>query len=87
MLNYQKKLKPNARILRKNSTDAERKLWSHIRRKYFCNVQFYRQKPIGRYIVDFYAPSVKLVIEVDGGQHFEQKHLLYDKSRDTYLKN
>jgi very-short-patch-repair endonuclease len=85
MLYYQEKLKSNARALRKNLTDAEKKLWSQIRRKYFCDVQFYRQKPIGHYIVDFYAPAVKLVIELDGGQHFEQNHAAYDKLRDAYL--
>jgi very-short-patch-repair endonuclease len=85
MLYYQKKLKANAQILRKNLTDAERKLWSRIRGKYFCGVQFYRQKPIGNYIVDFYAPAVKLVIELDGGQHFEQEHIAYDELRDAYL--
>ena len=54
--------------------------------KTLCNVQFYRQKPIGHYIVDFYAPSASLVIEVDGGQHFEIEHRQKDQMRDAYLK-
>lgn len=47
--------------------------------------QFYRQKTIGRYIVDFYCAKLQLVIEVDGGQHFEEKQLLYDKERTVFL--
>ncbi len=48
-------------------TDAERLLWSKLRRKQVKNFQFYRQRIIGNYIVDFYCPSSKLIIEVDGG--------------------
>jgi len=48
-------------------TDAEQLLWKYVRRKQLCDIQFYRQKPIGHYIVDFYAPAAKLVIEIDGG--------------------
>ena len=61
-------------------------LWSRIRRKQIKNIQFYRQKPIGNFIVDFYAPSAKLVIEVDGGQHFEEAHIERDEKRDMYLR-
>jgi len=52
--------------LRRNATDAERHLWQRLRRKQILDVQLYRQKPIGDYIADFYAPAVKLVIELDG---------------------
>ncbi|OGO94582.1 MAG: hypothetical protein A3F10_04120 [Coxiella sp. RIFCSPHIGHO2_12_FULL_42_15] len=85
MLYYNLKLKKRARVLRCHQTDAERLLWSRLRRKQMASIQFYRQKPIGEYIVDFYAPSKKLVIEVDGGQHFEKKHLQYDKKRTHFL--
>lgn len=85
MLKYNKNNKQNARSLRKNMTDAERVVWSRIRRKQLLGVQFYRQKPIANFIVDFYAPSVKLVIEIDGSQHYEQEHLLRDKKRDSEL--
>lgn len=51
-------------------TDAERLLWSRIRRNQLKGFQFYRQKITGNYIVDFYCPELKLVIEVDGGQHY-----------------
>ena len=48
-------------------------------------VQFYRQKPIGDYIVDFYAPKAKLVVEVDGSQHLTGDHVELDQKRDLYL--
>lgn len=85
MLYYNKKNKTNARHLRANQTDAENLLWLRLRRKQIKNIQFYRQKPINNFIVDFYAPSIKLVIEVDGGQHFEDDYLEKDKNRDTCL--
>jgi len=66
-------------------TDAENKLWSKIRRKQISGIQFYRQKPIGSYIVDFYAPEVKLVIEVDGSQHLDKNGREEDKKRDRDL--
>ena len=50
-------------------------------------VQFYRQKPIGPYIVDFYAPNAKLVVEVDGGQHLESEQLGRDAHRDDHLRS
>lgn len=76
----------NAQHLRANQTDAEILLWSRLRRKQIKNTQFYRQKPISHFIVDFYAPSVKLVIEIDGEQHFEEKHIRQDMKRDAYLQ-
>lgn len=85
MLHYNRKNKNNSRYLRSHLTDAEILLWSHIRRKQINNLQFYRQKPIGKFIVDFYSPSVKLVIEIDGGQHFEVLHREQDRKRDLYL--
>jgi very-short-patch-repair endonuclease len=86
LLDYNKKLKTNARRLRSNSTDAEILLWSRLRGKQLLNVQFYRQKPIGNYIADFYAPLGKLVIEVDGGQHYEENYLQKDQERDFFME-
>ncbi len=60
MLPYNRRLKTKARSLRTNPTDAELHLWYRLRRKQILGVQFYRQKPIGNYIADFYAPAVKL---------------------------
>ena len=68
-------------------TDSESVLWSKLRRKQLSGVQFYRQKPIGNYIVDFYAPGARLVVEVDGSQHLEQDHAGKDQLRDEYLKD
>lgn len=68
-------------------TVPERMLWSQIRRKQIENIQFLRQKPIGSYIVDFYAPEIQLVIEVDGSQHLEPEMIERDKVRDTYLQS
>ena len=86
MLNYDSKLKPKARILRSNMTDAEHFLWARVRRKQILGVQFYRQKPIGGFIVDFYAPRVNLIIELDGGQHFEPDQQQYDQRRSVFLE-
>lgn len=82
---YDKRLKANARKLRGAMTDAEQKLWQCLRRKQINGWQFYRQKPLGSYIVDFYCPAVHLVIEIDGSQHFEAKHKLADQQRDEYM--
>ena len=82
---YRKTLKKPARSLRTRMTDAEQVLWHHIRRKQIQNVQFYRQKPLLAFIVDFYCPAAKLVIELDGGQHFEATHQEKDHDRDAAL--
>jgi very-short-patch-repair endonuclease len=85
MLAYKVQLKDKARQLRKNMTESELALWSRLRGKQLCGVQFYRQKPIGQYIVDFYAPKGDLVVEVDGSQHRDSIHREKDKQRDEYL--
>jgi very-short-patch-repair endonuclease len=86
MLPYNKELKQCAKTLRRNMTDAERLLWSKIRRKQIKGYQFYRQKNIGNYIVDFYCPARNLVIEVDGGQHYIEAGKAKDKGRGAYLE-
>lgn len=85
MLKYNSHLKSKARLLRKNMTNSERKLWSELRGKQLLDIQFYRQKPIGNYIVDFFAPNAKLVIEVDGSQHIDRRQMQKDKDRDDFL--
>ena len=85
MLPYNKKLKPLSQKLRSSMTDAERALWGKLRRKQLLNLQFYRQKPLGQFIVDFYCPSARLVIEIDGGQHYFPQGLESDSRRDSYL--
>ena len=66
-------------------TNAERLLWSKIRRKQLKGFQVYRQKPIGQFVVDFYCPKAKLVIELDGGQHYSEVIQAKDQSRDKYM--
>jgi very-short-patch-repair endonuclease len=87
MLSYAGKLKNRSRELRKNMTDAERLLWSRIRGKQLKGCQFYRQKPVGTYIVDFYCPKGNLIIEIDGGQHYTSTGQQRDRVRDNYLNN
>jgi very-short-patch-repair endonuclease len=86
MLQYNPKLKNSARSLRANLTDAEQRLWARLRRKQILGVQFYRQKPIGNYIVDFYVPAARLVLEIDGSQHLELAQAAYDRRRTDDLK-
>ncbi|HSE85956.1 MAG TPA: endonuclease domain-containing protein [Candidatus Binatia bacterium] len=86
MLRYNPRLKGRARSLRANLTDAEQRLWARLRRKQILGVRFYRQKPIGNYIADFYAPAAWLVVEVDGSQHFEAPQAEQDRRRTAYLK-
>ena len=85
MESYRKILKEPARSLRTNVTDAEQALWHRLRRKQIQNVQFYRQKPLLSFIVDFYCPAAKLVVELDGSQHFETGHQAKDRARDAGL--
>jgi very-short-patch-repair endonuclease len=75
-----------ARQLRRKMTDAEKKLWYHLRNRNLNNLKFRRQVPKGSYILDFYCPEKKTVIEVDGSQHYSKKHIQYDKSRTTFLQ-
>lgn len=86
MLPYNRSLKKNARQLRKNQTKAELLLWSRIRRKQLKGLQFLRQKVIGSYIVDFYCSKAKIVVELDGGQHYTDEGVRKDAERDGYLK-
>jgi len=68
-------------------TEAEKRLWYYINKRQLKGFQFYRQKTIGNYIVDFYCPKRKLVIELDGGQHYQEVGQSYDKTRDEYLNH
>lgn len=67
-------------------TDAERLLWSKIRGKQLKGYQFYRQKIIGNCIVDFYCPKAKLIIEIDGGHHYNDEGIKKDRIRDDYMR-
>ena len=84
---YKPTLKPFSRSLRINMTDAEQMLWSKLRRKQILGVQFYRQKPLIGYIVDFYSAAAKRVIELDGSQHIEPDHQAADIQRDQDINS
>lgn len=79
------KLTANSRNLRKNMTKEERHLWFDFLKSLPTTVK--RQKVIGKYIVDFYIASAKLVIELDGSQHYEDENIKKDMERDNYLEN
>jgi len=72
-----------ARRLRAEMTDAERKLWSLLRRKQLQGFRFGRQIPIGRYVADFACMSQHLIVELDGGRHAERVD--YDEGRTIWL--
>ena len=75
----------NARRLRREMTPHERKLWYLFLRKY--PVKIYKQRIIGRFIVDFYCASAKLVIEIDGSQHYEPQAAAKDAERSQFLRD
>ncbi len=79
------KMLSNAKSLRTNQTEAEQRLWYHLRAHRFMGLKFKRQKPMGRYIVDFVCGDRRLIIELDGGQHAEQVE--YDQHRDAWLRS
>ena len=78
-------LKDFRRDLRNHATSAEAFLWTHLKGKKLAGRKFRRQQSINRFIVDFYCPSEKLVIELDGAYHLEFSKSLKDKERDAYL--
>jgi very-short-patch-repair endonuclease len=82
--NLVKHMNSMARTLRKNLTDSERRLWRYLRAKQVEGLRFRRQEPIGSYIVDFVCFEKRLIIEVDGGQHAQEKHK--DEVRDRWLR-
>lgn len=80
-----KKLKVRSTTLRNNMTKEEKHLWYDYLKK--CKYQFYRQKIIANYIVDFYCPKLKLIIEIDGSQHYKDKAIAYDENRAAYFES
>ena len=77
-------LKENARNLRKRMTTEEAYLWRRFLRGF--QPRFHRQYVIGNYIVDFYCHQAKLVVELDGSQHYDPQKMEYDQKRTTYLE-
>ena len=76
-------VRANAQVLRRNPTPAEAMLWEAIRARQLAGLRFRRQHPVGRFILDFYCPSCKLVVEVDGGVHDFQAD--QDAFRDEHV--
>ena len=76
----------NARALRLNATECERKLWAILRKKQFAGLRFRRQQPLGPYIADFYCSTAKLIVELDGSQHGLDENVAYDEARTAWLK-
>ena len=83
----QPRTRARARALRRDATDAERVIWNAIRAHRLNHAAFRRQTPIGPYIVDFVCHAAKLVIEVDGGQHFYPECAKREARREAYLKS
>jgi len=82
-LTYDPKLIPKARALRKNMTRQERRLWYEFLNKY--KPRFQRQKAIDNFIADFYCHEARLIIEIDGSQHFTDGGMAYDSMRSNIL--
>jgi very-short-patch-repair endonuclease len=79
-------IRSSARALRKNSTDAERILWSELRNHRLNGAGFRRQVPIENYVADFICHAAKLVVELDGGQHFSDQAEQADAARSTVIE-
>ncbi len=79
-----KRLTPVARKLRRNRTDAELKLWPHLRSRRLANAKFRQQAPVGQFIADFLCEECRLIIELDGGQHSENAK---DEERTQILQS
>jgi very-short-patch-repair endonuclease len=75
-----------ARAMRRQPTDAEKKLWGIVRFKGLGGYRFRRQRPVAGYILDFYCPSRRLAVELDGGQHADDRRAEYDRIRTSRLK-
>ena len=81
---YEQKLISYAKELRKNATKQEKQLWYDFLKKY--PIRFQRQKAIDKFIVDFYCHKAKLIIEIDGSQHYTDEGIAYDEERTRFLK-
>ena len=84
-LPFNENLREYADEMRKNPTPEENKTWHILLKGY--KPKFHRQRVIGNYIVDFYCPKLKLIIEIDGEQHYLEENQSYEEKRNKYLKN
>ncbi len=72
--------------LRNNATEAEKELWRYLKGKQIAGIKFRRQYSVDSYILDFYAPGIKLGIEIDGPTHFTSEGIEYDEERSKYIE-
>jgi len=79
------RMKDRSRSLRRNATDVEQLIWNELRAHRLNGASFRRQKAVGPYVVDFVCIDAMLVIELDGGQHFEREGVRRDARRDAFL--
>jgi len=79
------RLRGFARSMRKEMTQAEFRLWPQIRGQKLQGLKFRRQAPIGPFIVDFFCPAHRLIVEIDGGQHFDDETIVADERRTAWL--
>ena len=86
MRGYSEEILDNAKGLRQRMTDAERTLWHFLRGPKPDGYRFRRQQPIASYIVDFYRPKARLILELDGKQHLDGHQRDQDEIRDAFLK-
>ena len=80
-------MRTRARPLRRDSTNAEQKLWREVRAHRLKGIGFRRQTPIGPYVVDFVSHATKVIIELDGGQHYNTAQEVRDARRDSFLRS
>lgn len=85
IINNKPEFKERRSQLRRDQTDAERKLWHFFRNRQFFGLKFYRQFSVGPYILDFYCFDKKLAIELDGSQHLEKEIMVKDRERTEFL--
>ena len=85
-LPYNRNLKQLCRDLRNNSTTGEISLWKQLRARSMMGYQFYRQKPLDNFIIDFYCPALQLIIEIDGKYHGSEEEALNDDIRQKKLE-
>ena len=83
----EKILESRRRDLRVKQTEAEKILWQKLRNRQINGFKFFRQYSIGKYIADFYCSELRLVIELDGSQHYEENSLEYDNIREEFMKS
>lgn len=87
VINNKPELKNYRKQLRNNSTSAEAALWTYLQRSQLENRKFRRQHSLGNFIADFYCPSEKLVVELDGEDHFWEPGIEKDRIKESYLKS